>query len=266
MYQRLEKRPGPVQKWLLSNHNGFYDNSIEGVNDLNLMLKKYTNSEHIYYFSLSFHATIPFPSDWPPWTTDALETFPIPLVDFIHRVLSEIPGVRIGTFIIDAIIHQIIHRVGWRILSRFVELRSAVRWATDAVANRLLQVMGYDVVLPPPGKYLPRKDVIPIMLPTAYAMGGQDLTERQKDILGRDNLGDWFLNDGIVNTESMRGPQKSIVKEIREFPTAKIDSNDARGIYWHFGVNDRMDHADEIGVWTETDTVSSSIWSKENIE
>ncbi|EXK77984.1 hypothetical protein FOQG_17330 [Fusarium oxysporum f. sp. raphani 54005] len=65
MLVRMEEDNGPVWKWLDSNKNGFYDNSIEGVHDLSQ--KVINTSTNIYYFSLSFHATDPFPKAWPAW-------------------------------------------------------------------------------------------------------------------------------------------------------------------------------------------------------
>ncbi|KAK9311918.1 Alpha/Beta hydrolase protein [Lipomyces starkeyi] len=253
--ERLESNNGPVSTWLKSNYNGFYDNSIEGVHDLHM--KTIPTSKHVYYFSFSFHSTIPFPSGWPSWTIEAIDSFPIPLVDFIRKVLYSIPFVNIGAWIITRILDSFGNNVGWPILLSLISVKDLTQWGTQSVANRLLREIDYNVTLPPPGKYLPRKDVIPLMLPTVYAMGGQDLTPAQKDILGP-NLGDWYLNDGIVNTESMRGPGDSIVRKISAFPTSSINSDVVRGIFWHFGVNDQMDHADEIGVFIEQDTAKST--------
>ncbi|KAK9371701.1 Alpha/Beta hydrolase protein [Lipomyces chichibuensis] len=252
MRERLES--GAVSTWLESNYNGFYDNKIEGVHDL--QMKTMSTSNHVYYFSFSFHSTIPFPSQWPSWTIEAIDSFPIPLVDFVRKVLYSIPLVNIGAWIITLILDSFGNTVGWPILLSLVSLWDVTRWATQSVANRLLSEINYNVTLPPPGKYLPRKDVLPLMMPTVYAMGGQDLTAPQRDILGQ-NLGDWYLNDGIVNTESMRGPRDSNVRNISAFPTSQVNSDDVRGIYWHFGVNDQMDHADEIGVFIEQDTAHS---------
>ena len=126
------------------------------------------------------------------------------------------------------------------------------------MVQRHLQSFGYNLVLPTPGNYLPRQDVIPLMLPTAYAMGGHDLSDEEEAILGP-NRGDWYLNDGIVNTASMNGPINAEVFDIADFPTSEPDirASTVRGRYWHFGVNDKMDHADEIGVWVERTTVSA---------
>ncbi|KAK9371523.1 uncharacterized protein V1513DRAFT_455441 [Lipomyces chichibuensis] len=44
----------------------------------------------------------------------------------------------------------------------------------------------------------------------------------------------------------MRGPDDSIVRSISGFPTSSINIESGRRIYWHFGVNNQMDHGDEI--------------------
>ena len=255
MRQRLESDTGPVSKWFESGRNAFYDNSIEGVSELHV--QTIPTSSLVYYFSLSFSSTIPFPSNWPSWTNDAINSFPVTIVDFTRHVLRSIPLLNIGG-IIEHIVDGLVHTTGWVVLSQLTSLRELVRWATEQIANRLLHEMDYNVVLPPPGEYLPRKDVMPLMLPTVYAMGGQDLTDKQKDILGP-NVGNWYLNDGIVNTESMRGPDDSIVRSVDGFPASNPNSSEARGKYWHVGVNGQMDHADEIGIFIEQNTVSGSV-------
>ncbi|KAK9311878.1 hypothetical protein V1524DRAFT_441014 [Lipomyces starkeyi] len=46
----------------------------------------------------------------------------------------------------------------------------------------------------------------------------------------------------------MRGQEDLLVRSISSFPTSNIYSAGVRGKYWYFGVNDRMDHADEMGI------------------
>ncbi|KAL4767033.1 hypothetical protein BDW60DRAFT_220859 [Aspergillus nidulans var. acristatus] len=249
MRQRLESIPGPVSKWYNSQNNAFYDNSIKGVNMLHM--KASPLSEDTYYFSLAFHSTVPFPSTWPPWTVEAAE-----------GVLHSIPVVNIGAWVVDRILDAIGHIVGWAIILPLLNVRDVVRWVTRDVLNRLLRDTNYQVQLPLPGKYLPRKDVIPLMVPTVYAMGGQDLMSEQIDTLGPD-LGDWYLNNGIVNTNSMRGPDDSIVRDIAAFPISDVNSYGARGLYWHFGTNSVMDHADEIGIFIKENTVCSLFYAKQ---
>jgi hypothetical protein len=251
MRARFESADGPVRRWALSRHNAFYDNSIKGVSELPKATA--VPSAHIYYFTLSFHSTVPFPPAYPQWAPQAAATFPASLLQFAHAVLQHIPFIGMP---VDWILTNL---VSWPIFSSIVKLRDLSLWVTTDVVQRLLQGFDYNLILPTPGEYLPRHDVIPLMLLTAYAMGGQDLSDEEKAILGP-NRGDWYLNDGVVNTASMNGPINAAVFDIADFPTSEpaIRTIAARGRYWHFGVNDKMDHADEIGVWVERTTVSVS--------
>ncbi len=246
---------GPVGKWLASNHNGFYDNSIEGVHALDMDADDV--SSHVYYFSLSFHATMPFPNEWPKWTLNAISEFPLPLIGSIRKVASCIPFVSLGSRALNYLVGPALERREWKLLSSLVSIKALVAWTTDSVAKNILLAAGVDAKLPAPGAFLPRTDVLPIMIPTCYAMSAVDLTRAQRAVLG-DGLGDWHQNDGIVNTESMRGPCDDVVRPISAFPLDKTHSADARGVYWHMGTNGKMDHADEIGVFVAEDTVSLS--------
>jgi hypothetical protein len=256
MRRRFEMDSGPVGKWLNSNHNGFYDNSIEGVQALDMAADD--TSAHVYYFSLSFHSTMPFPTEWPTWTLTAVREFPMPLLDSIRTVASYIPLVSLGSRFINSRFGPALEKLEWKLLSSVISLKQLIAWSTASVAKNLLLAMKIDAKLPPPGEFLPREDVIPFMIPTCYAMSGLDLTPAQRAILGS-NLGDWHQNDGIVNTESMGGPCDDVVQPISAFPLANIHSKQVKGIYWHFGTNDKMDHADEIGVFIAEDTVSFSL-------
>ena len=57
---RLEAPDGALTKWRASTYTGFYDNSIVGViGDLNRIIGP--PSPNVYYFTLSFAATLPLP-------------------------------------------------------------------------------------------------------------------------------------------------------------------------------------------------------------
>jgi hypothetical protein len=247
MLVRLEAQSGPVWNWLSSNKNGFYDNSIEGVHELSQKVPG--TSENVFYFSLSFHATADFPEDWPPLGRLAMESFPTSIELFVQTLLGPIPF--IGG-LVDPIIRAF-SAVGWTILINTTDFRPFVTWVTEDVITRALQVLGYRLVLPNPGKYIPRPDVLPILLPSVYAMGSQELSPHQRVILGPD-LEDWYQNDGIVNTASMSGPANS-VSDISSLTDFDFTAPGRRGTYWHLGVNSVMDHADEIGVFIEKGTV-----------
>lgn len=57
--------------------------------------------------------------------------------------------------------------------------------------------MGYHLVLPKLGAYMPRSYVMLALLPFVHAMGGQKLAASQMEILGPD-LGDWNLNAALL--------------------------------------------------------------------
>lgn len=248
MLARMESVDGPVLKWLHSHNNGLWDNSIEGVHHLSE--EAINTSQNVYYFSLSFHATNPFPEAWPAWAKDAIDSFPTSIESFVRGTIGNIP---IAGWLVDRLIDALTN-VGWIFITTITSFRSFVEWITKAVITRVLRELDYNLLLPNPGSYIPRKDVIPILLPSVYAMGSQELTQVQRVILGP-NIGDWFKNDGVVNTESMRGPHNSTVRSISDLPDLDFTTAEKRGIYWHLGVNDQMDHADQVGVFIEQSTV-----------
>jgi hypothetical protein len=178
-----------------------------------------------------------------------MESFPTSIELFVQTLLGPIPF--IGG-LVDPIIRAF-SAVGWTILINTTDFRPFVTWVTEDVITRALQVLGYRLVLPNPGKYIPRPDVLPILLPSVYAMGSQELSPHQRVILGPD-LEDWYQNDGIVNTASMSGPANS-VSDISSLTDFDFTAPGRRGTYWHLGVNSVMDHADEIGVFIEKGTV-----------
>ncbi|QYS93274.1 Lipase [Trichoderma simmonsii] len=235
MLERLESPDGPVWKWLYSKNNGFYDNSIEGVHELSQ--KTINTSPNIFYFSLSFHATKAFPTDWPDWGKVALNEFPFK---------TGIPIPFLGQ------LTNMVVNGAWTFLPAIVDFPAFVQWITQSVISRVLRIQGYNMKLPNPGEYIPREDVIPIMMPTVYAMGGQQLTQAQREIL-EPGFEDWLQNDGIVNTASMTGPRGS-VRNVSSLPDVNFSIPGKRDVYWHLGVNDTMDHADEIGIFIERDT------------
>lgn len=160
-----------------------------------------------------------------------------------------------------------VNTLGWHDVRTLTPFREVLQWATDAVVNGFLAFMGYTIRFPGPPDYIPVQAVFPPMLPTAYAMGCYDLTAAQISILGDDAVG-WKVNDGIVNTASMKGPlnrigdshnerNKPLIEHVMYFPHHHGQSSKARGIYWHFGTISGLDHADEIGVFIEDNAVRS---------
>jgi hypothetical protein len=97
---------------------------------------------------------------------------------------------------------------------------------------------------------LPQPDMLPFLSLFAYGMGGC-----LNALPGR-TVEQSQPNDGIVNTESMDGPSAGPVQG--HFPSNAVTNqaaNGAGGVYWHLGKNVTMDHADEIGVFTDSNTV-----------
>ena len=218
MYDRLKPN---IEKWWVSNRNGFHDNSTAGAEELDVFVSNTTSPSGIFYFTMSFDAT----NSFPPITIlpDDLRQFPIrwdiPLVpnplDIFAASLSLFPDVLPGGV-------------------------PLARWIVN-IANNHLGQLGYFDRLPPPGERVPRSDMLPVIAFTGYAMGGLDLYGAE-----------WLQNDGIVNTLSMQGPANSSIRDGAAFPA---DGEGARDTYWHFGTNQTMDHADQIGVFTDHTTV-----------
>lgn len=116
------------------------------------------------------------------------------------------------------------------------------------VANRHLGAMGYFSQIPRPGEQIPRPDMLPVIAPFAYGMGS---------VKG----GQWAANDGIVNTVSMDGPPGN-VRGAEEFVSNLDLANlgQVQGPFWYFGENGTIDHADQLGVFTDATTVSRSLY------
>jgi hypothetical protein len=211
-----------VSNWWISNRNGFYDNSTEGAILLDAFEANQTSPPGggIYFFTMSFDAT----KNFPPIKIDPndLKRFPLRWdIPFIPNPLDTFTG----------------------ILSHFPGIKGGVplaKWIVN-IANNHLGQLGYFNRLPDPGPRIPRPDMLPVLAFTGYAMGGHDVPGS-----------DWLTNDGIVNTISMQGPNGANIQDAALFSSKP----DAVGVYWHFGRNQTMDHADQIGVFTDNKTVS----------
>jgi len=225
--------PQPQQGQQTHPQNGFYDNSIEGVNRLNAFAPN--PSPNTTYFTMSFDATTRFPVINP--TPKNSQTFPInPILSPISWLAN--PGGFSFSF-------------GARVYSKLPFSPTSVDYAKWFVqlANEHLGQLGYFDRIPLPGARVPRPDVLPLMMLSAFAMGGYSIpnTPEQTSL-------EFQPNDGIVNTVSMRGPDDQHV-----FNVANFQFNNRKGRYWHIGVNESIDHADQIGVFTDPATVSTSV-------
>ncbi|KAH6967757.1 hypothetical protein BKA56DRAFT_597124 [Ilyonectria sp. MPI-CAGE-AT-0026] len=222
-------------------HNGFYDNSIAGVTQLNIFAPN--PAPTIFFFTISFDATVSFPQIDPGPQDSA--TFPVnPFFTPLQMLLN--PGGWPFTGI--AWVYQRI---------RFSPSSTDyARWFVNSLNNHL-GPLGYFNRIPLPGSRVPRTDMLPIIMLPALAMGGYYIPGAagpQSEAFQH--------NDGVVNTPSMRGPNDAQVREISQFPRNLPTPAAALGAagpvrYWHFGINETMDHADQIGVFTDPATYNN---------
>jgi len=233
-YQTMRARIAPdVVRWFNGTTNGLYDNSISGAQDLN----EATGAVSLlptktHFFTMSFCATNPTPNQTLT-AQDIREFFNLFRLGGIPNSLG-VPGL-IETFL--SLANQ---------LHISPPLLSVLGWITG-VANRHLGTLGFFSQIPRPGPQIPRADMLAVIAPFAYAMGGIHVPGEDRE-----------PNDGIVNTMSMDGPEGR-VRDARRF----VDELDATGVtegretFWHFGLNTRIDHADQLGIFTDRVTVSS---------
>ncbi len=229
---------GDVTRWWNGGNNGFMDNSLRGA----AALDAYAPSPATYYFTMSFCATIPFPDD--ALTDQQLNDFLalLPVIPYfnIGGVFGKVgvPLLRMGT--------------NAKLLPNTV---AVLTWMTN-VANAHLGMNGYFSRIPPPGSQIPRPDVLPLLSFSAYAMGGLNTPPPAKLRTTADQL---KPNDGVVNTISMNGPVSGPIRDGRNFAAqlhAAAKPAALQGVYWHLGSNSTIDHADQIGVFTDPATVS----------
>jgi hypothetical protein len=225
----MRERIGPaVVAWFNGQVNGLHDNSIAGVTDLN-NLPAPPAAPQTYVFTMAFRATNPFPHRI--LTRQDIE-------EFIHLL----PAGNIFNFLGFGFgITTLLQLADWAGIAP--RLQSTFSWMTD-VANRHLGAMGYFSQIPRPGEQIPRPDMLPIIAPFAYGMGS---------VRG----GEWAANDGIVNTVSMDGPPGN-VRGVEEFLSLYDLANpqQVQGPFWYCGENGTIDHADQLGVFTDATTVS----------
>ncbi|PVH69107.1 alpha/beta-hydrolase, partial [Cadophora sp. DSE1049] len=259
MRRRLEAIDGPVRRWIRANQHSLADNSIVGVNSLHRLAP--SPSADVLYFTLSFNATAPFPQTWRDLTSNEIASFPLPPFRLARKAFEWIPLLdhlappfslgHLAPFF-SLVVTTLVNTAGQAAVPTLLSVSQLLSWFTG-IANKYLTENGFNI--PRWGICLPRSDVLPLIMPSVRAMGGHRLTLAEEEILGSDR-GNWYLNDGIVNTASMQGPldpDNKLIKGFSDFPG--IEEDDARGIYWHLGVNNTMDHADEIGIFVLEDTV-----------
>jgi len=207
-----------IETWISSKHNGFYDNTIDGVAKVNEFAA--TPSKKIYFFTMSFAATGPFPDiDLSPEELAALS-----------KTLKKAfrPAGGINRFLPSSVLGGLSKVFNWSIDTVFDQAEVA-KWVTEVASDHLKKDFGYPIDLPGPGTQVPRGDMLPVMSPTAYGMGGHELTPTELSIF--DRLGvkvkneDWQPNDGIVNTISMDCPlgENANVKQVKDLSTSEFE-------------------------------------------
>ncbi|OJJ94837.1 hypothetical protein ASPACDRAFT_64772 [Aspergillus aculeatus ATCC 16872] len=231
MHNRLQPA---IFTWWNSNHNGIRDNGIDGITRLNQDFDPRV-SEKTYYFTMSFDATRPFPK---------LNLSPGFLVDFPTNPIFTLGGFLYpGPGNIVARGTSLLATGAYKIFTSIPGSPSDVeiaRWAVDTF-NYHTGRLGYQFRIPRPGRRIPRDDMLPILAVFSLGMSGVNAP-----------FGLSEENDGVVDTASMRGPKENEIKDSTNFNTLALASN--RGVYWHLGVTEAIDHADQVGVFTAAAT------------
>jgi hypothetical protein len=220
--------------------NGLFDNSIEGVGALNTFAE--VPSPHTFFFTMSFDSTVE-PNEARPAANDqweppiALEVFnPLRwITNFVgHPLVAIATAYSSLPFVAGGVDH----------LALFVE-----------AMNFYLQSLGFPNH-PVQGARIPRTDVLPFLVLPSISMGGGN-----RHAIGTSS-NDFQHNDGIVNTPSMRGPRSAEIRAIADFPDTVAGIASALRAYWDLGINYTIDHADEIGVFTDPSTVSLQVTNR----
>ncbi|KAK0613354.1 Alpha/Beta hydrolase protein [Immersiella caudata] len=226
-YLQMRERIGPaVLSWWNGTVNGLYDNSLPGVSALDILTASSSlNQSPTYFFTMAFCATVPFPKR-----------------TLTHQDVQEFfdlfpAGKLAGLLGIPHFAVKVLNVANWVSISP--PIVKVLGWVTH-VARRHLKEMHYFSQIPVPGEQIPRADMLLVLAPFAYGMGG---------LAGNDNK-EWGRNDGIVNTVSMDGPD-GWVKGATGFVDEVRMGRGKGGWWWYFGENNTVDHADQIGVFTD---------------
>jgi hypothetical protein len=220
-----------IRNWWTGDDNAVKDNGRAGIDRLNRDFSPRVSAQ-TYYFTMSFDATRPFPYDLGHLSGEDLANFPV------HPWLG--PGFP-GPFNISAIAAANVFNGIRGIPGNPADL-AYVKWAIEFLNNRLNR-LGYRIRVPSPGGRIPRADMLPALSLFSLGMSGRSTS-----------LDPSAQNDGVVDTSSMRAPANQPVQDINIFNSAFLLAN--RGVYWDLGLTEGVDHADQIGVFTDPNTVS----------
>jgi hypothetical protein len=228
-----------IQNWWTSNNNAVKDNGGGGIDRLNAHFSPHV-SANTYYFTMSFDATRPFPQEH--LSGQDLENLPMhPLVSFwgigFPGPFNISANAAAGTANIARDIARIIPGSPSDI--------AYAKWVVE-LANNHLSALGYQIRLPSPGSRIPLADMLPALSIFSLGMSGMSRS-----------LGLSEQNDGVVDTSSMRAPALEPVQDIHTFNSTFIPAN--QGVYWDLGLTEGIDHADQVGVFTDPNTVSTTM-------
>jgi hypothetical protein len=235
MYNRLQTE---ISQWWNSDHNGVVDNGTAGIARLNTHFENPGVSLFTYYFTMSFDATRPFPRE--DLSGPDLANVPV------NPLLSLFGWAYPGPFGAFANIAALFWRMGHGAFSSLPGNPSDIelaRWAVGVINNHA-SALGYQVRIPSPGGRIPRADMLPILAIFSLGMSGVNAP-----------FGPSEENDGVVDTASMCGPENNPIGNTNNFNAGNITTN--LGVYWNLGVTEGIDHADQIGVFTDPNTVST---------
>ncbi len=227
MHNRLKD---DITAWWNGDFNAVKDNGPGGIDRMNTDFRPRA-SEQTYHFTMSFDATRPFPREYV--SHDDVKRVPL------HPLLSVF-----GIFAAPA---TFVLNVGRDVASIIPGTPSDLQYANWAVgvANDHLGKLDYQFTVPRIGWRIPRSDMLPILAIFSAGMSGVDA-----------EAGGTGKNDGVVDTASMQGPKicpNNPIKSIDEFDTAAVERN--KGVYWDLGLTEGIDHADQVGVFTDDATV-----------
>ncbi|KAF2281279.1 uncharacterized protein EI97DRAFT_497915, partial [Westerdykella ornata] len=231
MHGRLQNA---IMTWWNSNDNGIRDNGVQGINRLNTDFNP-SASPQTYYFTLSFDATRPLPRQ--ELTGQDLKNLPVhPAVSLFGLAY---PGPGDVTANAVSSLSWLAHGASSLTPGNPNDIAYA-RWLVN-VFNNHASGLGYAFRVPSPGGRIPRADMLPLLSIFSLGMSG---VATPLDPSGR--------NDGVVDTVSMDGPADGVnnpSNDITNFNRGALAMN--RGSYWKFGVTGGIDHADQVGVFTD---------------
>lgn len=274
MFRRLtDGEERPLSRWFESNDNGIKDNGIEGV----AILNQYDPSKNIYYFTCSFAATVSERElDITGKDVDAIQRAGLVAIRENQKLLQPTAAF---PFIWDTI------DFGISLFRRAISLATSYfrksnedivaeqvnlwrPYLIPAIIDRVFARTGR-LPIGVPGTQIPHPTMFPVFFLFAYTMGSYELSiEQFRSLRGVGPLTSiskeemnqlriesikFHKSDGVVNTESMKGPSWSRLEDVNA-ATFNLQAIE-RGVFYHLGAEEAMDHAAVIGITLDEDMV-----------